>query len=875
VRVNSPVLDPRHFEHRFLGVEGGRMTLPSSALSSRAWTRHQPPTRQPVSLSRPALLETLDEIVDESPVAIVTAPSGFGKTTVVSSWAEHTPHLVAWVALAPAEEDTVDAAVVAAIESVVPRERVVASDPFGLVAENERVDLRHRLEAALSEMLEPIVLVIDDAQRAGGSLESGLLAGLVEHTPSALHIVLVGTTSLELRVPRLVLSRPESVIGAEALAFDELEVAALATAMESTLDPAAVHAETGGWPIAVRLALISRNPPRGGALHHTSGLMQEYVRDVVLSGLSPELARFVTEASVTDQLTPRVAEQLTDRSDGGRLLEQCRRLGLFLDRIEGPDGPVYQWHSLFARYCRELLAESDPQRLAELRSRAAELLASTRPLEAVDHLLAVGDAARAERVILDSWVGLIVLNSAAALDRACLSLPPSRAETPAIALIRACARDVLGEHRWARDLYLRAQAELDLADEDAMRALDIARLFFLDDREELGVALAPVRTRLLDTRSVSPREHAAICFVLGWTEIRHRMHPDRTIETLELAVREATAIGDRPLAARATGVLAYGLTWAGRLNDARAVLATVDMQEVETTGWIAYVGGSGAVAAGVAAYWAHDLESAEDEFRRVIVFGSPHGVFADLARVMLSLAAAASGDARQCRRAALELQFLPRTEVQGVHWPKFRLTAIALLEEAVGHRDRALEIARGLAGESAMPIIAVHVAGILRRAGAYSEALAVLRTLKAFAGISYVRVAMLTTNALAHWSNGQLEAAHELCEQALDAAATELIRSPFSDDDPDLRELLGAHVAWGTDYEEFLLSCLRPVSASSALAVLSERERDVFEQLRTTLTTIEIAERLGVSVNTVKTHQRSIYRKLGVTSRREALRRYT
>jgi LuxR family maltose regulon positive regulatory protein len=65
------------------------------------------------------------------------------------------------------------------------------------------------------------------------------------------------------------------------------------------------------------------------------------------------------------------------------------------------------------------------------------------------------------------------------------------------------------------------------------------------------------------------------------------------------------------------------------------------------------------------------------------------------------------------------------------------------------------------------------------------------------------------------------------------------------------------------------------VSASSALAVLSERERDVFEQLRTTLTTIEIAERLGVSVNTVKTHQRSIYRKLGVTSRREALRRYT
>ena len=71
------------------------------------------------------------------------------------------------------------------------------------------------------------------------------------------------------------------------------------------------------------------------------------------------------------------------------------------------------------------------------------------------------------------------------------------------------------------------------------------------------------------------------------------------------------------------------------------------------------------------------------------------------------------------------------------------------------------------------------------------------------------------------------------------------------------------------------MSCLRPKTGTSQLAALSVRERDVFEQLRTTLTTTEIASRLGVSVNTVKTHQRAIYRKLGVSSRREALRQYT
>ncbi|TDN90997.1 LuxR C-terminal-related transcriptional regulator [Microbacterium sp. BK668] len=850
------------------------MTLQASALSSRTWTRHQPPTRQPVSLPRPALLDLLDEMVDENPVTIVTAPSGFGKTTVVSNWAERTSHLVAWLALAPTEEHAVDGAVIAAIESIVPPDRIGVTDPFGLVGANEKVDLHHRLEAALAGMLEPFVLVIDDAQRAGESLEFGLLADLIEHPPQALRVVLVGTTSLELRMPRFVLSHPEAVIAAEALAFERPEIEALAVAMESHADAALVHADTGGWPIAVRLALLTPRSSRSSAAVRTSGLMHEYVRDVVLSGLDPDLAEFVIEASVCDELTPEFASALTGRSDGGRMLERCRRLGLFLERTEGLDGPLYRWHSLFARHCRELLAEERPERLAALRALAGELLAVTRPLEAVAHLVALGDAAGAEKVILNSWVALVALEGATDLDRACLSLPQDRAESPVIHLIRACARDVIGEHRWARELFDAAEAGIGES-EIEQRTLEIARLFFVDGRDRIGPAIAAVRARLLTAGTLTAKEHAALTFVLGWSELRLRASTDRTIETLEAAVREAEAVGDRSLTRRAREVLIYALVWAGRNTAARVVLATLDEDDADATSWVAYVGGSGVVAAGLLAYWAHDLEAAELELRRVLVFGRARSTFADLARIYLAATAAATGDPRQCRRAALELQFLPRSEVQGVEWAKFRQVAVALLEEAIGHRERALELVRGLGDSLPMPVVAVHVAGVLRRAGAYTEALQVLRNLKGFAGVSYVRVATFATNALAHWANGQLEAAHELCEQALEVADAELIRFPFAEDDPDLRELLGAHVAWGTEHEEFLLSCLRPTSASSALTVLSERERDVFEQLRTTLTTVEIAERLGVSVNTVKTHQRSIYRKLGVTSRREALRRYT
>jgi LuxR family maltose regulon positive regulatory protein len=848
------------------------MTLPLSALSPVVWSRHQPPVRQPATLERPAVVQILDDAVDQHPVTVVTAPSGFGKTTAVSAWAESSPRLVAWLTIGPLEADEVDDGIVAALESVLPPDRVPDLNPFGTAAAPAPIDLRRRLEAALSGVLEPFVLVIDDAQRAEASLESGLLAALIADTPPFLRLVLVGTTALETRIPRFVLSHPDAVVGAEVLAFDAREVADLAIEMTSAADAVAVHTDTAGWPIAVRLALLSGSKRSPGAAR-TGGLMREYVRDVILSALDPELARFVVDATVCSELSPRLAAELTGRPDAARLLEQCRRLGLFLDRHDGPSGVEYRWHALFARHCRELLAEEDPARLAQLQRHAARLLAEARPLDAVTQYLEVDDGPAAAAVIESEWVRLVMGSAAGAVDRACLALPPSLTDSPTIQLVRACAREVLGEHKAARELFERAEAAAS-DDESAQRTLNVARLFFVGDRASTAAAIATVRDQLLEGE-MSARERAAIAFLLGWTELVQRAHPEQVVETLEGALRKAEAVGDRSLARRARECLAYALAWAGEFRTVRPLLEALADEDPEESSWMAYIGGSGGVAAGLVALWAYDLPRAEQEFRRVIAFGGGRRTFSDMARILLSATAAASGDARLCRRAALELQFLPRIETHGIAWPRYRQLAVALLEEGVGHRERALQLARGLADETTMPLLAVLVAGVMRRAGAHTEALQLLRRLTPYAAIPYVRVATLATNALVHWTSGRGEPAHELCEEALALAEPEDIRLIFSESDSELRELLSAHVAWGTHHEEFVLSCLRPGAGDAGMAALSERERDVFEQLRTTLTTIEIAERLGVSVNTVKTHQRSIYRKLGVTSRREALRQYT
>jgi LuxR family maltose regulon positive regulatory protein len=203
-------------------------------------------------------------------------------------------------------------------------------------------------------------------------------------------------------------------------------------------------------------------------------------------------------------------------------------------------------------------------------------------------------------------------------------------------------------------------------------------------------------------------------------------------------------------------------------------------------------------------------------------------------------------------------------------WTIFRETAIACLEEVAGHRERATAIANRYRETTNVPFVAVVLAGILRRAGDPVTALHLLQNHSGYGDITYMSAATRATAALVHAKRGDMTSAHELCEAALDVAAPEGIRLPFCDGDLAMRQLLAAHLLRTTAHEEFIAECLALPRSGSPLEQLSERESDVFVLLQTAKTLTEIGDELGVSVNTVKSHQRAIYRKLGVNSRREA-----
>lgn len=847
----------------------GAMSPPVRSTTPGPAVRFRPPAPQPGAIRRERVSAALTHAAGLDPLTVISAPSGFGKTTAAADWASGLEQ-VAWLGLNSFDSDPSRLTQGVVHSLLIGADR--AGQPLALARDLDDPERAYQeICGALDAVDARVHLIVDDAQRAGEDWRCGLLGMLTEQAPENLRIVLVGTTLLEVTLSRHRVTHPDSFIGAENLSFTASEVELLHGAGVRGLTADTIFDETQGWPIAVRLMIIGGARPDSRA-QSASSFLGNYVREHVLGALPAEIADFVLDASVCGELTPEVAAAVTQRPDAAELLETCVRLGLFLDRFEGRHGVVYRWHASFARQCAEILA-LDPARAAACHRRAAAMREASDPTASIAHSLRAGDSGAARETLLHHWLGLVVGAGAAEVERTATEMLRRTPDDAQVLLVRACASDVLGDHRIARELFRRAEATIArTGDGKEPAVLQIARLFVADERAEVAEASAKVRQMLLDADSTHLGDRAALNYLLGWTEIRHRGNPLLPLEYFSAAAREAQSSGDRELAKRTLGHLAFGQTWAGHLTDARDSLVAARGDEEVGLPWSAYAGGSAAAAAGYVAYWSGELEEATREFGTVIANGSSDRSFTSVARMMIAYTAAETGDVPACRRAAIGVQAIPLEAVHGISWPAFRESSVALLEEAVGRRDRAMRIARKYTHCPDLPVVNVALAGVLRRAGDYPAALEMLRSLRAFAEVSYVKTATLVTAAVLRRHTGHHDEAHELCEAAVALAAGENIRLPFGHRESAVRKLLGEHVHFGTQYEDFIGRCLVDDAAGSLVELLSERERDVFQQLQTARTLHEIAQELAVSINTVKTHQRAIYRKLGVSSRREAVR---
>lgn len=374
-------------------------------------SRFRPPLRQPGHMARPRITGRLEDLSAGEPTLMVVAPSGYGKTSAVAEWVADHRGPVAWVTLGRFDTDParIGAAVLRGIHSLadwLPYDDVMRLrrlDP-------DDVDPGEAFEAiasAVARSTQPVLLIIDDAHVGRDALDAGLLGALIRADLPGLRLTVVGTSYTELALSRLALTRPHAVIRAHDLAFDAEEIAAYAAACGTALDPAAILAESNGWPLAVRLiAMAGVRPDQSDA--SPDAVMQSYIRDHVLTSVPSDLAEFALATSVSQDLSPDLARAISGRDDAADLLERCVQAGLFIDRHRTTQGSAYRWHSTFAANCRHILETTRPDLLLTSRLAAASHLADTQPLTAATYLVQAGRPDEAVDLISTRWVALVV-----------------------------------------------------------------------------------------------------------------------------------------------------------------------------------------------------------------------------------------------------------------------------------------------------------------------------------------------------------------------------------------------------------------------------------------------------------------------------------
>lgn len=841
------------------------------------------PSSNPGMLPRQAIGRSLEEHIGGRRAVLIAAPSGFGKTVAAAQWAAERqrdqPGSVAWLTLTERVNDRSDV-MRGVLTALLNSARDSGDDALDQSLSGAFDSATYDTAVTALMAIDPrrnVTIVIDDFQFARSVWADDDVVELVENGPQWLRFVLVTTDPVSPSWARLRVHDKVAVVGSAELAFTHDDVEALIAAKGTAPQPEDIDrimTTTGGWPGAVRLILVSGEgaPAFSGDVDLT-----DYLDTAVLARMRPDLAEFALKATVCPRLDERLARLLTEHPDSGELLNDCVAAGLFLERIGSGESAVFQWHSIFVKNCQDLLRRRSPEEWKRLNRLAAVELAEQYPLEAVEYAIR-GEDRFGYDIVADHWLELLLQSRSAALDLACLRLTEAFGENPETLMIRSSCRAMAGDDVTAALLFNRAAtmsqpvaapARLDFI-------ADLTQLLISDDRDLMDRAADRVEATLIRRDVVAPRVYACALFVLGWADSRIRRSSTRGSALLEAAVNECAALGLPEVAHRARQSLAFAFAHSGQIDRAEQALQLAVLSgESAPELWLSHDGdGIERFTAGWIHFWRGDIATAVADF---IAASTSAGVgYPDTARMFLSFSAATLRDDEILSTAETAVSRMPDADTHGVPWVSYKTASRARLAEARGDRQLALELAASMAGSQHVPMVSALMAGMCRRLGApeLSDRLAHQALEPQVPG--YIAAYAWHTLAALAWQQGRAEQAHKRMELMVTNARPERVRYQFIDNpDPACRELLAAHLSY-TSHPDFIEEALlagEPERPDPHAADLTPREREILAYLRTAMTMQEIADKMSISVNTLKTHQRAIYRKLGATNRREAIRK--
>jgi len=851
-------------------------------------------------VSRPRLFERLGA---SARVTVVSAPPGSGKTVLLRSWISQAGAAgsVAWVTVRRGERDPQQfwLSILGALRQTASG--LVLVQPLTAAPDLDGWAIAERLLTDLAPLQDRIYLVIDDLHELAPAEAQRQLELLVMRAPEELRFVLATRHDVQLGLHRLRLEGELAEIRGPDLRFTVAEAEELFDAAGVMLpDPALLVERTEGWAAGLRLAALSLagHPDPGRFAEEFSGTertVAEYLLAEVLDRQPEPVRRLLLRTSVLERVNGELADRLTGDSGGERVLqdlEQANALVVSLDARRS----WFRYHHLFADLLQLELRRTEPEEVTALHGAASGWFAGHGyPVDAVRHAQAAGNWGLAARLLADSWYGLQLDGQAATTHQLLAGFPAGTRTADAELAALASAEELTYGSLEAAERYLglaeRGMTSVpDTRCAQAQLLLAMTRLVLARQRWNLQAVAEEVRrlqAMAEGSDGAQPRmgeELRALALIsLGSTEFwAAGEDPERH---LEMGVTLARRIG-RPfleftgLAYQAAAGISQSFTRAAKRGTRAIELAERHGWSDEPAAGLTYVI-LGAMLAwqvrpGEAEPWVQRAERVlRAETEPAAVLGMHR------ARGMLELTRGRDADALAAFQAAERLggrltaphMLLTPTRALLVH-TLVRLGEVERAEQALarlGERDREH-------GEMRIAAAVLRLAQDDQRA-AMAALAPVLDGSAPVVWPAWLVEAFLL-EAIARDALGDAGAAYRALERALDLAEPDgallwFLLHPVPD-------LLQRHVRHRTAHPALIADILSllagnrpapPAGPPPPVEPLSDTEIRVLRYLPTHLSAPQIASELYVSHNTVRTHMRHLYAKLGTHRRVETVER--
>jgi LuxR family maltose regulon positive regulatory protein len=849
-----------------------------------------PPAVRSQLVPRQRLVDTLNRIA-ASPVALVAAPAGFGKTTALMTWQSQVGDRlqVAWLSLTASESDPIRfwRGVLAALQAVQPTLGAAALAGLGSGASIGLVVAD--LVTELVRLDRDLALVLDDYHLIDAQEVHARVADLVGQLPPRFHLIISTRADPPLPLARLRANEQLVELRAADLQFSEQEADALLRG-EKGLDlsdeqVAALDARTEGWAAGLQLAALALRdradvPAMLADFAGTNRSVLDYFVEEVVARVPEETRVFLERTSILDRLSPALCDAVVGEVGSAAMLDLLERVNAFITPVDGTRA-WYRYHQLFADALRHRLQRASPELVLELHARASAWYAANGWLDqAIEHALAGEQWDRVAELLRRAFFLLLRRGQEQTLNRWLRVVPESVCcAHPALSRFQASTLLMVGEYARLSAFLASAEPLLERAGEQQAHGqlLSVqALLSAIRDDPEDALVSAERALRLLPD---GPSQHRNMALT-AVAEVHLRRGEPVPAGVALAEARQALRADMEMLSWGTANSDAVRLQQLGALQAAAAAYTTV----LDATGQRAVAARIHALLglADISLEW-NQLDRATDCLEQITELQRVSGRVYPLFHPAISLQHARVLRARERwleARQALdesELAARPLGNLRVQRQARAQRAGLALLEGQLGNASSwANELASMQLEAYAIEPEALMLARVRRAQGAGQESLPFLDRLVTLAE-EHQRtdsvIALLIQSALARaQAHGEVAALPAL-ERAVRLAEPGGYARVFLDEGEPMPGLLRRlrHRGVRAAYVARLLATFdsahkRP---SPPVELLTPREREVLSLLALGLPNRAIAEHLVTSEATVKSHVHHLIDKLGVRNRAE------